>query len=72
MFQMGRCKQATAMAGQTIMIPAATKTIFSLRNLCGQGKGAGREGRSRVAREREISGAGFEFLKLSNALMDGS
>ena len=43
MFQMGRCKEATAMAAQTIKNPAATKTISSLRNLCGQGKGAGRE-----------------------------
>ena len=54
MFQMGRCKQPTGMAGRASMNLAATKTFFSLRNLCGQGKGAGREARARVATDAEI------------------
>ena len=54
MFQMGRFKQPTAMAGRTSVNPTATQTFFSLRNLCGQGKGAGRETRSRVATSAEI------------------
>ena len=54
MFLMGRYKQPTGMAGKTGVNPAATKTFFSLRNLCGQGKGAGRETRSKVATAAEI------------------
>ena len=57
MFQMGRCKRPTGMAGGTGINPAATKNFFSLRNLCGQGKGAGREAGARVAtRHRDLAG----------------
>ena len=57
MFQMGQCKPPTGMAAGTGINPAATKTFFSLRNLCGQGKGAGREAGARVAtRHRDLAG----------------
>ena len=55
MFQMGRFKQPTAMAGRTSVNPTATQTFFSLRNLCGQGKGAGRE-----LRWQRMQGSGWQ------------